>query len=170
MSKEQLWRWQACDLAHAIRTRQISAREAVTSCLDRLEQANPAINAVVDLLADEALLAADRADKAVAAGEALGPLHGVPVTYKINMDYAGRPTTNGIVAFKDNVAKADNPAIANWRRAGAIGIGRTNVPPFSARFFTANALHGRTLNPWNPRITPGGSTGGGAAAVAAGIG
>ena len=170
MSKERLWRWQACDLAHAIRTRQISAREAVTSCLDRLEEANPAINAVVDLLADEALLAADRADKAVAAGEALGPLHGVPVTYKINMDYAGRPTTNGIVAFKDNVAKADNPAIANWRRAGAIGIGRTNVPPFSARFFTANALHGRTLNPWNPRITPGGSTGGGAAAVAAGIG
>lgn len=166
----ELWRWQACDLAHAIRTRQISAREAVTSCLDRLEQVNPRINAVVDLLATEALDAADRADRAVATGEALGALHGVPVTYKINMDYAGRPTTNGVVAFKDNVAKSDNPAIANWRKAGAIGIGRTNVPPFSARFFTSNALHGRTLNPWNPGITPGGSTGGGAAAVASGIG
>jgi amidase len=165
-----LWRWQACDLAHAIRTRQISARETVTSCLTRLEQTNPRINAVVDLLADEAVEAADRADHAVAAGVALGPLHGVPVTYKINMDYAGRPTTNGIVAFKDRIAKADNPAIANWRKAGAIGIGRTNVPPFSARFFTSNALHGRTLNPWNPRVTPGGSTGGGAAAVATGIG
>jgi amidase len=131
---------------------------------------NPKINAVVDLMADEALAAADQADRAVRAGEAVGPLHGVPVTYKINMDYTGRPTTNGIVAFKDRVAKSDNPAIANWRRAGAIGIGRTNVPPFSARFFTSNALHGRTLNPWDPGRTPGGSTGGGAAAVAAGIG
>ena len=166
----ELWRWQACDLVHAIRTRQISVREAVTSCLGRLEQVNPRINAVVDLLSDEALEAAARADRAVAAGDALGPLHGVPVTYKINMDYAGRPTTNGIVAFKDRIAKFDNPAIANWRKAGAIGIGRTNVPPFSARFFTSNALHGRTLNPWDPRVTPGGSTGGGAAAVAAGIG
>jgi amidase len=142
----------------------------VTSCLERLRQVNPHINAVVDPLDTEALEAADRADQAVAAGEPLGPLHGVPVTYKINMDYAGRPTTNGVVAFQNNVAKADNPAIANWRKAGAIGIGRTNVPPFSARFFTSNALHGRTLNPWNPRITPGGSTGGGAAAVASGIG
>ncbi len=166
----ELWRWQACDLAHAIRTRQVSAREAVESCLARLEQVNPQINAVVDVLATEALEAADNADREIAAGEAVGPLHGVPVTYKINMDYGGRPTTNGVVAFKDSVAKADNPAIANWRGAGAIGIGRTNVPPFSARFFTSNALHGRTLNPWNPRITPGGSTGGGAAAVATGIG
>jgi amidase len=169
MSNE-LWRWQACDLAHAIRTRQISAREAVQSCLRRLEQVNPRVNAVVDLLADEATAEADRADRAVAAGEALGPLHGVPVTYKINMDYAGRATTNGIVAFKDRIARFDNPAIANWRKAGAIGIGRTNVPPFSARFFTSNALHGRTLNPWDTRVTPGGSTGGGAAAVALGIG
>jgi amidase len=169
MSKE-LWRWQACDLAHAIRTRQISAREAVASCLARLEGVNPRINAVVDVLADEAIAAADRADRAVSGGDEIGPLHGVPVTYKINMDYAGRPTTNGIVAFKDRIAKSDNPAIVNWRKAGAIGIGRTNVPPFSARFFTSNALHGRTLNPWDSGVTPGGSTGGGAAAVAVGIG
>lgn len=166
----ELWRLEACALAHAIRTRQVSAREAVQSCLDRLEQVNPKINAVVDAMPDEALSAADRADAAVAAGENIGPLHGVPVTYKINMDYAGRPTTNGVVAFKDRVARADNPAIANWRKAGAIGIGRTNVPPFSARFFTANALHGRTLNPWDAKVTPGGSTGGGAAALATGIG
>jgi amidase len=170
MTNDDLWRWQACDLAHAIRTRQISAREAVTSCLERLEKINPRVNSVVDIMADESLAAADRADRAVAAAEEIGPLHGVPVTYKINMDYAGRATTNGIVALKDNKAKADNPAIANWRRAGAIGIGRTNVPPFSARFFTSNALHGRTVNPWNPEITPGGSTGGGAVAVAVGIG
>ncbi len=121
-------------------------------------------------MANEALEAADRADHAVAASEEIGPLHGVPVTYKINMDYVGRATTNGVVAFKDHIAKFDNPAIANWRKAGAIGIGRTNVPAFSARFFTSNALHGRTINPWNPQITPGGSTGGGAVAVAVGIG
>lgn len=170
MTSNELWQWQAWELAHAIRARRISAREAVTSCLDRLDQVNPRLNAVVDLMADEALVAADHADRAVKAGEDVGRLHGVPVTYKINMDYAGRATTNGIVAFKDHIAKFDNPAIANWRRAGAIGIGRTNVPPFSARFFTSNALHGRTINPWNSEITPGGSTGGGAVAVAVGIG
>lgn len=170
MTATDLWRWQACDLAHGIRTRQISAREAVTSCLDRLEAVNPYVNAVVDVMADEALESADRADRAVASGEDTGPLHGVPVTYKINMDYAGKATTNGIVAFKDLIAKTDNPAVANWRKAGAIGVGRTNVPAFSARFFTDNALHGRTINPWNRHVTPGGSTGGGAAAVAVGIG
>ena len=166
----EFWRWQACDLARAIRTRRISSREAVTSCLARLAAVNPRINAVVDCLADEALAAADAADRAVATGEPLGPLHGVPVTIKINVDYAGRATTNGVVAFKDRIAQADSPPVANWRKAGAIFIGRTNVPAFSARFFTDNALHGRTLNPWDAGRTPGGSSGGAAAAVATGIG
>src|SRR5262245_31470844 len=130
--QDDLWRWQACDLADAIRTRRISSREAVASALARLEQVNPRINAVVDILADEALAAADAADRAVASGEALAPLHGVPVTIKINIDYAGRPTTNGVVAFADRIATADSPPVANWRKAGAIIIGRTNVPPFSA--------------------------------------
>ena len=165
----ELWRWQAHDLAQAIRRRQISCREAVTSCLTRLDEVNPRINAVVDLLAEEALGQADRADRALARNEVVGPLHGVPVTIKINADYAGRATTNGVVAFKDRIAKADSPAVANWRKAGAIPIGRTNVPPFSARFFTANALYGRTLNPWDAGRTPGGSSGGAAAAVATGI-
>ena len=166
----ELWRWQAHDLAQAIRKRQISCREAVTSCLTRLDEVNPRINAVVDLLVEEALAQADRADGALARNEAMGPLHGVPVTIKINADYAGRATTNGVVAFKDRIAKVDSPAVANWRKAGAIPIGRTNVPPFSARFFTANALYGRTLNPWDAGRTPGGSSGGAAAAVATGIG
>ena len=168
--KGELWQWQAHDLAQAICKRQISSREAVTSCLARLGQVNPRINAVVDVLAEEALVAANRADDALARNEAVGPLHGVPVTIKINADYAGRATTNGVVAFKDRIAKADSPAVANWRRAGAIVIGRTNVPPFSARFFTANALYGRTLNPWDADRTPGGSSGGAAATVATGIG
>src|SRR5205807_6403616 len=98
---DDLWRWPAYNLAHAIRTRQISGREAVRSCLARLEQVNPQINAVVDLLADQALAAAERADRAVSAGEALGPLHGVPVTSKINPDSASGRTTKGMLACRD---------------------------------------------------------------------
>ena len=165
-----LWRWEACDLAQAIRTRKVSSREAVTSCLDRLDQVNPRVNAVVDVLRDQAIDAAELADAAVARSEPLGALHGVPVTIKINVDYAGRATTNGVVAFKDRIAESDSPPVANWRKAGAIIFGRTNVPPFSARFFTSNALYGATLNPWDLTRTPGGSSGGAAAAVATGIG
>lgn len=167
---DDIWRWSATQLASAIKSRRISSREAVLSNLDRLHAVNPRINAVVDIMADEALMAADRADAAVQGGEALGPLHGVPVTLKINVDYAGRPTTTGVVAFKDDIATSDGPAVVNLRKAGAVIIGRTNVPAFCARFFTDNDLHGRTLNPCDPRRTPGGSSGGAAAAVATGIG
>lgn len=167
---EPLWRWTAADLAPAIRNRQISSREATESCLSRLEDVNPAINAVVDVLADEALEAADKADEAVRMGENLGVLHGVPITVKINVDFAGRPTTNGVVSFKDLVVGEDSIPVSNLRKAGAIIFGRTNVPGFSTRYFTDNALHGRTLNPWDPECTPGGSSGGAAAAVASGIG
>lgn len=165
-----LWSWSAVDLAREIAARNISSREVVSSALSRLSDVNPKINAVVDVLAEEALSAADAADKAVARGEELGPLHGVPVTVKINVDYGGRPTTVGVVAFKDDVALTDSPPVRNWREAGAIIIGRTNVPAFCARFFTDNDLHGRTLNPWDSHYTPGGSSGGAAAAVACGIG
>src|SRR5262249_7140286 len=128
----ELWRWRAGDLAKAICKRQISSREAVTSCLARLEHVNPRINAVVDVMADDALAAAAHADKVIARGEAVGPLHGVPVTIKINVDCVGRATTNGVVAFKDRIAETDSPPVANWRKAGAIVIGRTNVPSFTA--------------------------------------
>lgn len=165
-----LWKWSATDLAEAIAARRVSSREAVTSALARLDAVNPRVNAVVDVLADEALSAADQADAALERGGVIGPLHGVPVTVKINVDYEGRPTTTGVVAFKDDIAKADSPPIASWRAAGAVIIGRTNVPAFCARFFTDNDLHGRTLNPWDAGRTPGGSSGGAAAAVATGIG
>lgn len=167
---DDLWRWQASELGDAIRLRRITSREAVEACLMRLEQVNPKINAVIDLLADEALRSADLADSQVARGESLGLLHGVPVTIKINVDVAGRATTNGVVAFKERIATSDSPCVANWRKAGAIIVGRTNVPPFSARYFTDNALYGRTLNPWDAKRTPGGSSGGAAAALATGIG
>jgi len=166
----QLWQLDATDLARLMRTGRASAREAVASCLARLEAVNPRINAVVRRLDAEALAAADAADAARARGEALGPLHGVPVTTKVNVDQAGHPTDNGVVAYKDAIAKQDSPVVANLKQAGAIVIGRTNAPAFSMRIMTDNALHGRTLNPRDPAATPGGSSGGAGAAIATGIG
>ena len=166
----QLWRWDAADLAQAIRTRAISACDAVSAALDRLAAVNPRINAIVETLGDEALAAATDADEQLRRGEPLGPLHGVPVTVKVNTDQRGHATTNGIVAFRDVIAPDDAPVAANLKKAGAIIIGRTNTPAFSWRWFTDNDLHGATLNPWNSAITPGGSSGGAAAALAAGIG
>ncbi|MBV8962335.1 MAG: amidase family protein [Hyphomicrobiales bacterium] len=166
----EIWRWDTLALARSIRTRAISSREAVESCLERLDSVNPRINAVVDVLADEALNRADEADVSVKRGDELPALHGVPVTVKINVDFEGRANTNGVVAFKDAITPSDAPAVSNWRKAGAIFIGRTNTPAFSWRWFTDNDLHGRTFNPWNRNVTPGGSSGGAAAAVAAGIG
>lgn len=170
MSGPQLWRWHAHQLTAAIRSGAISAHEAVSSSLARVAEVNPRLNAIVDLLADQALAAAHAADAARRRGEALGALHGVPVTVKVNVDLAGRATTNGVVAFKDNIASEDSPVVSNLRRAGAVIIGRTNTPAFSVRWFTDNALHGRTLNPWSAAHTPGGSSGGASSAVAAGMG
>jgi len=169
MSNE-LWRWSAVETVSQIAKREVSSKEVVASCLARLDAVNPAVNAVVDVLAEDAMRAAAEADAALARGEHVGPLHGVPVTVKVNVDMAGRATTNGVVSYQDMVAREDSPVVANLRRAGAVIIGRTNTPAFSLRWFTDNDLHGRTLNPWNPSHTPGGSSGGAAAAVAAGIG
>jgi amidase len=167
---DALWRWPAHQLAAAIRSGALSARKAVAASLDRVNAVNPALNALVDVLADEALAAADAADAARRRGDTLGLLHGVPVTVKVNVDMAGRATTNGVVAFKDGVATEDSPVVANLRKAGAVIIGRSNTPAFSVRWFTENDLHGRTLNPWSRAHTPGGSSGGASSAVAAGMG
>ena len=166
----ELWQLDAVDQARLIRTGRASAREAVASSLARLEAVNPQINAVVQFMAEEALAAADAADTKQARGEALPPLHGVPVTIKVNTDQVGYATTNGVVAFKDAVAKEDAPVVANLRAAGGIIIGRTNLPAFSMRVFSDNALHGRTLNPLDPTVSAGGSSGGAGAATATGIG
>ena len=118
----------------------------------------------------EALKEADLIDDKCLRGDELGALAGVPVTVKINVDQRGYATTNGLQLQKDLVAKIDNPVVNNLRKAGAIIIGRTNTPAFSLRWFTRNTIHGHTKNPLNPLVTPGGSSGGAAAAVAAGIG
>jgi amidase len=166
----ELWQLDATDLARLIRLGKASAREAVQSCLARMDAVNPKLNAVVRRFDAEALHAADAADKARAHGDALGPLHGVPVTTKINTDQKGHPTDNGVVAHQHVMATEDNPVLANLRHAGAIFIGRTNAPAYSMRIFSDNDLHGRTHNPRDRTITPGGSSGGAGAAVAAGIG
>lgn len=165
-----LWQRDATDLARLIRLGAVSSREVVADALSRLEQVNGRINAVVRRMDEEALAAAEAADAARARGEALGPLHGVPVTIKVNIDQKGHPTDGAVEAFRDLMATEDSPVVANVRKAGAVIIGRTNTPCFSMRWFTENTLHGDTLNPWDARITPGGSSGGAGAAVAAGIG
>ncbi|RQS67505.1 amidase [Burkholderia sp. Bp8963] len=167
---QELWRLSAVEMVERVVRRDVSSTELTRSCLQRLEQVNPAINAIVDVLADSALREAEEADAALARGEPAGPLHGVPVTVKINVDTAGCATTNGVTAFRGLLAHDDSPVVANLRKAGAVVIGRSNAPAFSYRWFTDNDLHGRTANPWNPLLTPGGSSGGAAAAVAAGIG
>jgi amidase len=166
----EVWSLSATAIAALVRTREISAREAAQSALDRLAAVNPALNAVVDEIPELALAEADRVDAAIARGEDPGPLAGVPVTVKVNVDMAGRATTNGLRTQANLIAAEDNPVVANMRRAGGVIVGRTNTPAFSLRWFTRNALHGATRNPHDAGLTPGGSSGGAGAAVAAGIG
>lgn len=164
-----LWQLSAVDIATAIRSREVSATEVTRAHLDRLDAVNPAINAVVQDCAAEAMDAAAALDARLAAGEDPGPMAGVPVTTKVNVDQRGHATTNGLRLQEGLVAERDSPVVANLRRAGAIIVGRTNAPTLSLRWFTKNDLHGQTLNPRNAAITPGGSSGGASAAVASGI-
>ena len=165
-----LWRRSASDIAELVKSGEVSSLEVTESALARLEEVNPSINAVVAEMPEEALSEARRIDKAIAKGEDTGILSGVPVTVKANVDQVGHATTNGLRLQRDLIATIDSPIISNFRKAGAIIIGRTNTPAFSLRWFTRNSVHGHTLNPHNSKITPGGSSGGAAASVASGIG
>jgi amidase len=165
----ELWRKGAVELAAMIRGGEVSSREVVQAHLDRIAAVNRDLNAIVRLLADEALAAADAADRAVADGAELGALHGVPCTVKENIDLAGTPTTQAVPALAQAVAPVDAPQVERLRAAGAIPIGRTNLPDFGLRVHTDSALHGLTRNPWNPQRTAGGSSGGEAAALATGM-
>ncbi len=167
---DEIWRWDAISTARAVTNREISAREAVTSCVERMHVVNPALNAVTLDLSAQALAGADAVDAAIARGEAVGPLAGVSLTIKQNIDQAGCPTSNGVVGFEKIVATQDSPVVANWKAAGGLIIGRSNCPAFSLRWNTDNDLFGQTWNPWSRAHTPGGSSGGASAAVAAGIG
>lgn len=167
---EDLWRLSATDVAAAVKAKKISAKEAAQSALSRLDAVNPRINAVIDHRPDEVLAQAAAVDAAISRGEEVGPLAGVPVTIKANIDQEGFATTNGLKLQRDTIARSNSPVVDNLLNAGAVMLGRTNCPAFSYRWFTSNLIHGDTKNPRDPAITPGGSSGGAGAAVAAGIG
>src|SRR6202158_4756567 len=167
---EDLWRLSAADIAALIRSKEVSAKEAASAALARLDAVNPSINAVVDHRPEQVLAQAASVDAAIARNEDLGALAGVPVTVKVNIDQEGFATTNGLKLQRDVIARTNSPVIDNLRKAGAVILGRTNCPAFSYRWFTTNLIHGDTKNPRDASITPGGSSGGAGAAGAARIG
>ncbi|AEV37312.1 Amidase signature enzyme [Pseudovibrio sp. FO-BEG1] len=166
---DNIFKLTATEVAAAIRNRQISSSEVIDQHLARIDE-KAHLNAVTTRYDDKARKAAELADQAVERGDELGPLHGVPVTIKENVDQEGASTNNGVKAFAGLIAKQDAPLVERLKRAGAIPIGRTNTPEMSWRFHTENVLFGQTLNPWNPALTPGGSSGGASSSLAAGIG
>jgi len=167
---QDLWRLPAADIAGLVKSKKISAKEAALAALARLDAVNPSINAVVDHRPQDVLAEAAAIDAAIMRGEELGPLAGVPVTVKVNIDQEGFATTNGLKLQREVIAQSNSPVIDNLRKAGSVILGRTNCPAFSYRWFTTNLVHGDTKNPRDAGITPGGSSGGAGAAVAAGIG
>ena len=164
---DELWRRSARELAAMIRQGDVSSREVVEAHLTRIDAVNDRVNAVTVILAEEARAAADRAD---AAGPgAKGPLHGVPITVKENVDLVGSATTRGVEALANEMPTIDAPVTARMKAAGAIPIGRTNLPEMGLRIDTANPLRGRTFNPWAHHLTAGGSSGGEGVALATGM-
>jgi amidase len=169
MSDDELWRWSATRLATAIRAGEVTCVEVMRAHLGRIEAVNPALNAIVTLDGDLALRQAAAADRAVGGDRAPGPLHGLPIAVKDLEDTAGMRTTYGSPIYRDHVPTEDTLMVARLRRAGAIVIGKTNTPEFGAGSQTFNAVFGATRNPYDPARTPGGSSGGAAAAVASGM-
>jgi amidase len=166
---DELWRLGVTDLVSLVSKREIASREVIESFIVRIRTINPTVNAITVTLTESALAAAREADEALARGEAIGPLHGIPVTVKENVDVAGSATTQGVVGLRHNAPDIDAPHIAQLRRAGAIPLARTNLSDFALRWHTANELHGATRNPWDETRTPGGSSGGDAVALATGM-
>jgi len=165
----EIWQLSATEIASAVRAKKLSAVEVAKSHLQRLGAVNGALNAVVQEFPQDAITAAQEVDRKIANGEDPGPLCGVPVTIKVNIDQKGHANTNGLVILKDLIAETDSPVVTNIQKAGGVIVGRTNTPAFSLRWFTKNNLHGHTFNPRDKSITPGGSSGGAASAVASGI-
>ena len=159
----------ATELAALLRTRQISARELMDAHLDRIERLNPDLNAIVTLDADGARAAADAAADRLAAGEPVGPLHGLPVAHKDTHATGGMRTTWGSPLHADTVPLRDELVVARLKAAGAVRVGKTNVPEFAAGSHTFNPLFGATHNPYRHGLSAGGSSGGAAAALAAGL-
>src|SRR5215467_13251561 len=157
----------AVDLADLLRARQVSAREVVAAHIKRIEEVNPAVNAIVTRTFDRALQKAAAADDAIVRGEDLGLLHGLPVAHKDLVQTAGVRTTFGSPAFADHVPDTDDLIVARIAGAGGISLGKTNTPEFGAGSHTVNEVFGATRNPYDTGRSAGGSSGGSAAALAA---
>ena len=155
----------AVEMAKLIRTKKLSARELMAAHLKQIHRVNPAVNAIVTLVAEQAMEGAQRADDAVSRGDALGPLHGLPVAHKDLFETAGIRTTMGSPIFKDYVPAQDCLIVERIRRAGAICVGKTNTPEFGAGSQTFNPVFGATRNPYDLTKTCGGSSGGAARCV-----
>jgi len=166
---KELWQETASSLANMIRSGATSSREVIEAHLERIDAVNGAVNAVVEVRPDEVRAEADAADAKQKAGGALGVLHGVPFTIKVNLDVAGYSTNEGCVKLKDFMADADAPPVESMRRAGAVALARTNMPDLGLRINTESSLYGSTHNPWKRGRTAGGSSGGEAAAIASGM-
>jgi len=159
----------ASQAAKAIRTGQVTSYDLVKELLATIDKCNPALNAIVTLDAEGALRQAKAADELLQRGEAMGPLHGVPITIKDSFETAGMRTVSGFPPFANRIPSADAPPVARLRQAGAIILGKTNLPTLASGIQTNNPVFGRTNNPWDLARTPGGSSGGAAAVIAAGL-
>lgn len=159
----------ARNLAKSIQNRELSAREVMEAHLEQIEMINPSVNAIVSLNAEVALKSADQADQILASGKKTGPFHGLPIAIKDMHNAKGFPMTSGSLALRDNVSKEDDLIVERLKNAGAIVIGKTNVPEFGAGAHTFNEVFGPTRNPYNLNRTAGGSSGGAAVAVTTGM-
>jgi amidase len=168
-NRESVAGWSAIRLARAIRDREVSAVDVMRAHLDRIAVANPLVNAIVSLVPDQAMEQAHDADRAIARGEPVGPLHGLPIAVKDLVDTAGIRTTYGSLVYADHVPDRDSLIVGRMRGAGAIVIGKTNTPEFGAGSHTFNRVFGTTRNPYDLSRSAGGSSGGAAAALAAGM-
>jgi fatty acid amide hydrolase len=165
----KLWSLSASRLSELMTARDVSSEEVVQAHLDRIREVNPKLRAFVDVLADQALLDARQKDQERARGACRGPLHGLPVSVKECFDLAGKPTTLGIAALQSPLAVRDAALVQALREAGAILLGRTNLSQAMLYVESRNPLFGQTSNPFRPTHTPGGSSGGEAAAIASGM-
>ena len=165
----ELWQYSALELAEKIRSGDTTSRAVVEAHLARIDDVNGHLNAVVRRLDDTALAAADDADAAVERGDELGVFHGVPITVKENIDLVGSPTTQGVPALADALPSSDAPVTERMKAAGAVPVGRTNLPDLGLRIHTDSSLHGLTRNPHHPGRTAGGSSGGEGSALASGM-
>ena len=167
---KDFWKINGYEISALLNKKEVSATEICNNLIEHIEKINPKINSIVVETFEDAKKQAKIIDKKIKEGENIGTLAGVPTTIKVNTDQIGYPSTNGLRIQKDLIAKKDSPVVKNLRNSDALMLGKTNTPAFSIHWFTRNSLHGHTLNPHNKNITPGGSSGGAAAATAAGMG